>query len=137
MSRKYYSSYYSHTPFTFTVIFFIFIGIVLLGSLYRSISVGTGALQYKTVTVTDKTVKRGINAKTDLYLIYTKDQNGNVHVFEISDSILAGRFNSSDIYGGIEIGQKYKFGYRGTREPLFSWYPNIYTYELIDDEVIT
>lgn len=123
--------------YTMVAIFWIFVAILLGFNIYHSISMSSGELRYITATVTDKQVKRSsVNSNQDQYLIFTKDDNGVVNVFEIEDSILAGRFNSSDVYGGIELGVKYKFGVRGRRIPLLSWYPNLYTYEEIDNGYI-
>ena len=85
-----------------------------------------------TVTVTDKDIK---NYKNDSkYLIYCRDENNEVAVFENEDTIIFGKFNSSDIYADIEIGAKYKFTTRGPRVPVLSMYPNIIKYELIKEE---
>ena len=73
-----------------------------------------------TVTVTDKVVKNGNDSGT--YLIFGEDENGTIHTFEITDSLLRFRFNSSDVYAAIETGSKYEFtvggygtiSYRGT-----------------------
>ncbi len=74
-------------------------------------------------TVTDKVVK---NSKDESkYLIFTKDEDGNSQVFENVDSLLLTKFNSSDVYAQIEIGETYKFETRGYRVPLLSLYPNI------------
>lgn len=82
-----------------------------------------------TATVTDKEVK---NKKEDSkYLVYTKDENGEIQVFEITDALFAWQFDSSDIYAGIEIGKTYLFDVGGSRNKFFSWYPNIYGYEEI------
>lgn len=80
-----------------------------------------------TATVTDKEVK---NKKEDSkYLVYTKDENGEIQVFEITDALFAWQFDSSDIYAGIEIGKTYVFDVGGSRNKFSSWYPNIYGYE--------
>lgn len=80
-----------------------------------------------TATVTDKEVK---NKKEDSkYLVYTKDESGEIQVFEITDALFAWQFDSSDIYAGIEIGKTYVFDVGGSRNKFFSWYPNIYGYE--------
>ena len=83
-------------------------------------------------TVTDKGIKR--SRDDDKYLVYTKDENGNSQVFEVTDNILAGRFNSSDIYAEIEIGKTYKFTVGGSRNQFMSWYPNIYSFEEVENE---
>lgn len=83
-------------------------------------------------TVTDKDIK---NYKSDSkYLIYTEGKHGNVEVFEITDNLLAFRFDSSDVYAGIKVGKTYKFTVGGKRNEFFSWYPNIYDYKEIVDE---
>lgn len=76
-------------------------------------------------TVTDKFVK------DDRYLVYCEDENGEVDVYEIDDSFIYGRLNSSDYFGGIHVGTKYEFRVVGSRSPLLSWYPNIIEFEEI------
>lgn len=83
-------------------------------------------------TVTDKDIKR--SDREDKYLIYTKDSDGNPQVYEITDSLLAFRFNSSDVYASIEVGKTYRFRVGGKRNTLLSWYPNIYEFEEIEKE---
>lgn len=83
-------------------------------------------------TVTDKGIKR--SGDDDKYLVYTKDENGNSQVFEVTDNILAGRFNSSDVYAEIEIGKTYEFTVGGSRNQFMSWYPNIYSFEEVENE---
>ncbi len=84
-----------------------------------------------TATVTDKEVKNKSN--NSKYLIFTKNENEDIAVFEITDALFAGQFDSSDIYGGIEIGKTYKFDVGGSRNKLLSWYPNIYGYEEVEE----
>lgn len=79
-----------------------------------------------TVTVTEKGIKKESN--NDRYLIYTKTAEGEIQVFEITDSLFAFRFNSSDVYAGIEVGKTYRFDIGGSRSAIRSWYPNIYGY---------
>lgn len=83
-------------------------------------------------TVTDKGIKR--SGEEDKYLVYTKDENGESQVFEVTDNLLAGRFNSSDVYAEIEVGKTYKFTVGGSRNTFMSWYPNIYSFEEIINE---
>ena len=75
------------------------------------------------VTVTDKGVKNYKNQSK--YLIYCKNENEEIEVYEITDSIFQSKFNSSDIYGSIEVGKEYTFVIRGTRIGITSTYPNI------------
>lgn len=71
-----------------------------------------------TVTVTDKNIKR--YDESDKYLIYTN--NGT---YEITDTIAYWRWDSSDLYGEIEIGETYEMKVCGFRIPFFSMYENI------------
>jgi acyl CoA:acetate/3-ketoacid CoA transferase beta subunit len=56
------------------------------------------------------------------YLVYTSKGT-----FEITDSLVKMRFNSSDLYGQIQNNTTYDFHTRGVRVQFFSWYPNILT----------
>jgi hypothetical protein len=84
-----------------------------------------------TVTVTDKTVKN--NGSEGVYLIFAEDANGDIAVYEITDSLFKFRFDSSDVYAGIEVGKTYTFTIAGSRNKLLSWYPNIYKYEEVEE----
>lgn len=83
-----------------------------------------------TVTVTDKGIKNDGNHGR--YLIYCKDGGGDTQVFQVADSILKLRFDSSDVYPNLEIGKTYELTICGGRVPVLSWYPNIYEYVAID-----
>ena len=80
-----------------------------------------------TATVTDKSVKRYNGS--DKYLIYT-----DIGTFENTDQWLCGKFNSSDIYGRIEVGATYEFDTIGIRVTFFSWYENIIAVRGVDNE---
>ena len=86
-----------------------------------------------TAIVTDKVVKNSSNQSR--YLVFTEDKEGNINTYEITDSLLAGRFNSSDLYASIKIGSEYKFEIGCSRNKFLSWYPNIYFYELIEENL--
>ena len=70
------------------------------------------------IVVTDKMVK------DNRYLIYAND-----NVYEITDSWLMGRFNSSDLYGKIKVGKTYKIKVGGKRDHFLSVYPCIHEVE--------
>lgn len=73
-------------------------------------------------TVTDKervTYNSGSTIESK-YLVYTEAE-----VFECTDQVLIGKFNSSDVYGQLEKGKKYKFTVYGVRIPFMSSYRNI------------
>ncbi len=106
--------------------FFILFVIVII-----SFSIITTILYYQTeteiiATVTDKSITViGHEEETEtIYLIFTDKE-----VFENSDMIFKGKFNSSDFYSNIKIGKTYKFKVYGWRIPILSSYRNIYTYQ--------
>lgn len=83
-----------------------------------------------TAIVTDKVVKN--SSDQSRYLIFTEDKEGNINTYEITDSLLAGRFDSSDLYASIKVGERYRFEIGGSRNQVLSWYPNIYSCELVE-----
>lgn len=89
--------------------------------------------QTYTVTVQSKETK---NSKDDSkYLVFTIDtETGESRVFEVTDSLWKGRFNSADVYNIITPGHTYEFTTGGYRVPLFSWYQNIYEVNEVIDE---
>ena len=76
-----------------------------------------------TVTRKERIVSVDRNRRSK-YLVWTDSET-----FECSDSILFLKFNSSDIYGKLKIGHKYKVLVAGWRIPIFSMYRNIITIE--------
>ena len=75
-------------------------------------------------TVTDKDVKR--YGEEDKYLVFVEvEGEDEVQVFEITDNWAEGKLNSSTIYGNIKVGETYTFTIKGSRNEMFSWYPNI------------
>lgn len=56
------------------------------------------------------------------YLIWTEEGE----VFENTDQLLVGKFDSSDIQGQLKVGSKYHCSTIGIRNQFFSWYRNIY-----------
>ena len=103
----------------------LYIGIIIIVILCMlgSCSVKESNERTVNVIVTDKGIKNYDNDSK--YLIYCKNENEGVQVYEITDSLFQGKFNSSDIYGSIEVGKEYTFVIRGTRIGLTSTYPNI------------
>lgn len=61
-----------------------------------------------------------VQHKQGKYLVFT-----NKEVFEISDSYIYGRFDSSDVYNQIETNKCYDVELQGNRIPFFSMYRNI------------
>jgi translation elongation factor P/translation initiation factor 5A len=72
----------------------------------------------QSVVIQDK--ERIVSGKESKYLVFTDRET-----FENVDSILALKFNSSDVYGRINKGATCDFVVTGFRVPLFSMYRNI------------
>lgn len=71
-----------------------------------------------TATVTKTWVSSGGNSHTNFI-------GTNKGVFEDSDSLLYGKFNSSDFFNNMQVGKTYTFQVIGWRIPFASDYPNI------------
>jgi hypothetical protein len=67
-----------------------------------------------------KKTERVYSQGSSKYLVFTDKE-----VFQNTDSLSYLKFNSSDIYGSLEIGKTYKFEVYGFRLHLFSSYRNI------------
>ena len=78
-----------------------------------------------TFTVEDKAIKRYDD--DDKYLVYT--DNGT---YEITDSLVYLRWDSSDLYGKIKVGETYKAKVYGWRIPIVSSYKNIVSVEEVN-----
>lgn len=63
---------------------------------------------------------RVVTDESSKYLVY-----GETEVFENTDSILEGKFSSSDIQGHLVIGECYQLEVYGWRVPFLSRYRNI------------
>lgn len=60
----------------------------------------------------------------DQYLIFTENE-----VFENTDNMYYQKYNSSDVYGQLEVGKTYKCLVFGERDPYWSRYRNIVSCE--------
>lgn len=69
-------------------------------------------------TVTGKESVR--SGKSSTYLVFT-----NVTTYEVGDTLLFWRWDSSDVYGRLVVGKTYRATLQGWRIPIFSMYPNI------------
>lgn len=54
-------------------------------------------------------------------IILVEDNN----TYQITDLFFIGKFNSTDIYNSLDIGQVYLVEISGIRNYFFSWYKNI------------
>lgn len=59
------------------------------------------------------------------YMIFCKEKGENV-TYTLDDSFWHWSWNTSDIYGSLEVGKTYKIKTSGFRIPIISWYKNIY-----------
>lgn len=75
------------------------------------------------VTITNKRVIKRDNV--DTYLIYTQTENGNIKIFNNTNSLLELKIHSEDLYWGLVINRKYEIKAYGLSVPLLSHYQNI------------
>lgn len=106
----------------------IFLAIVLVVIIVVSFASVLHETEYTNLTVKDKSY----SGKNDGYIVWFEDENGTQYEFENEDSLLKGKWNSSTIQGKLEEGATYNITTTGWRVPLFSWYPNIVEYELVE-----
>lgn len=108
------------TPTKVKVILVI-VALFLLGLIVKHFVSNFNDTKY-TITITDKDRTHSGNEK---YLVFGEDSDGNVRVFENSDTWLRWKWDSSDLQGKLKIGNTYEVTVVGYRVPLFSWYENI------------
>ncbi|MGK0465634.1 DUF1523 family protein [Clostridium sp.] len=75
------------------------------------------------VTITNKRVIKHDNG--DTYLIYAQTENGNIKIFNNTNSLLEFKIHSEDLYWGLIINRKYEVKAYGLSIPLLSYYQNI------------
>ena len=75
------------------------------------------------VTIANKRIIRRNNI--DTYLIYTQMEDGNLRVFQDTNSLVEIKVNSENLYWGLTIGGKYEVKVYGLSIPLLSSYQNI------------
>lgn len=85
--------------------------------------------------VTDKAIKR-CGERDDRYLVTMRlgGPQGPVRVFENTDTLLEGKFASSDLQGGINVGGWYQVDTYGWRIPVFSIHENIVHFSEVSPE---
>lgn len=101
---------------------YIFFILIIVAIMFVNITACFNEQTY-TTTVTEK--ERIVQGGDSKYLIFTEDSNGTVRVFENTDIWHRGKFNSSDLYAEIKIGETYTFTTIGYRIPWMSMYENI------------
>lgn len=108
----------------------IFAAVIIVIMLVCSLAAVLHTTEYTNLTVTDKSY----SGESDGYIVWFEDANGTQYEFENSDSLLRGKFNSGTIQGKLKEGCTYNITTTGWRIPLFSAYPNIIEYELVEDK---
>lgn len=94
-----------------------FAGIVIGIGVFAS-----GYLQESNITITVKDKERIVDqdGQGSRYLIWSDNET-----FENVDSLIKGKFNSSDLYGRLEEDKTYDCKVYGWRNGFFSWYRNL------------
>ena len=110
---------------SFMCIIWIFVIAIVIGaSAYGMIYAFTTGNE--TITIKEKWVKfQGEDAK---YLVSSEDGQ----VFQITDSIVKLRFDSSNTYASIDEGETYKINTQGWRFAFLSDYKNTLEVELVE-----
>lgn len=102
----------------------VIILVALVGGVWYTLGTGDTV----TFTVDDKeriTESDGDGGTTSKYLIYTEEGE----VFENTDTMLHGKFDSSTVYGKLKRGKKFTCEVYGVRNGFFSMYRNIVSCE--------
>ncbi len=98
--------------------------VVLLGTVGLGIA-GLGNKEVHTAIVTEKeSIRSGDGNK---YLIFTDGE-----VFQNTDNIFVGKWNSSDFYRDLKVEHKYEFNTIGFRIPFLSRYKNIVSFREVE-----
>lgn len=101
-------------PIITVLIILLFVGAVAASTM-NALHMET---QICTVTDKDRTAKQ--DGGSDMR-VYTSDCG----TFVIADSGFDLRFNSADVYAGLQTNKRYQFTTRGYRVPFLSMFPNI------------
>lgn len=107
----------------------VIFGTIILGLIGLAIYFSTIEYQHEEtigITVKDKYIKR--SSDDDIYLVV----GDNGETYKIEDLLFKGKFNSTDLYNQLEIGNKYKITVTGLRLQYFSMYKNINKIEKVD-----
>ena len=115
-----------------SIIVTIMIVLIFVSAIGYNIAFSFNDTDY-TITVTDKErIYTGSgDTSSSKYLVFGDDENGNSLVFENTDCLLRGKWNSSNIQGQLKEGSTYKVTVVGYRVPFLSWYQNIIKIEEI------
>jgi len=96
-------------------------GLLLVACLLVALCAGVYRGSAENVTIVVQEKERVADSDSSKYLIWAEDGD----VFENTDSLWFGKFNSSDLYGDLMVGNEYCVTVAGWRIPFFSMYRNI------------
>lgn len=82
-------------------------------------------------TISNKYIKQDGDKKS--YVVYAQLDDGSVRTFKDVNSAVEFKFNSDEIYGGLQVYRKYNIKTYGFRIPIFSVYENILKVEKLKD----
>lgn len=101
--------------------------VVAVAIIFAGLAIGigifmSGYLQESNIIFTVKDKERVVDRGGEgaRYLVWSDDET-----FENVDSLIKGKFDSSDLYGKLEIGKTYSCKVYGWRNGFFSMYRNI------------
>ena len=104
----------------------VIVGLLLVGVLFSAIAhMERGTVRFE-VQGRERVLSDKGNRVESKYLVFT-----NRETFEVTDSLLEWRFNSSDTYGRLEEGKCFVGEAYGWRVPLLSMYRNLVKVEEI------
>lgn len=99
----------------------IYVGGAILGILLVVLLCAYPLFTQADVSVTVKDKERITQGKSSRYLVWSEEGE----VYENTDYLLLGKFNSSDLYGELEEGKTYECHVAGLRIPILSKYRNL------------
>lgn len=80
----------------------------------------------ETGTIQELYVKRFSNEGTDQFMVVIKkDSDGEVEVFQNTDSLWNWKWDSADVNANLKEGERVRIYVYGWRRPMFSWFRNI------------
>lgn len=114
-----------------TIIFIIYVAIILafIGGTVYLCTIEYQNKEVIEITVKDKYLKRA-GETGDMYLVASEEGD----TYKITDLFWIGKFNSTDLYNQLTIGETYRVTVTGVRIQFFSWYKNINKIEVLKEE---
>lgn len=112
-------------PISYILIAIVFVLVLVFGVFIDYVNeqhITAKVIKTDVVMITSGT-KNDIKLESQ-YLVFT-----DKGTFKVTDQLLFGKFNSSDLFGKLEPGKTYNFTVYGFRVPILSMYQNIREYK--------